>query len=354
MGIKNYLKFLKLLIIKKTKYYDYVYLDCNYLLHYLIYKCNDDIDLQNYTNNLLNSILHKIIILKKLYLIFDGNFDTALILNPKKQTHILRYKNNLPSDEYSKQEIFPKSPIIKKFISIITEIIIKLKANLNMKFDLEINNDYINGEADFKILDMIYESKENNILIISKDTDMILIGYSLMIKKNIKIDILSNLNPLLLINLKKLYYINEIKVNEINNYNQNKILNNTYDYDYVLLVLFLGNDYLPKLSNVTYENLILFYNIYKSYNNNNIIFENNINYNNLINFLTIVIINKKIKFSTKKLSYENFLIYVNNLEWCLKIYKVFDNNLVFKPTLNPSDQLKTINIYNFINYYINN
>jgi 5'-3' exonuclease len=173
-----------------------------------------------------------------------------------------------------------------------------------------------------------------------------------MIKKNIKINILSNLNPLLLINLKKLYYINENKINNFVINTNFKLMK--YTYDYVLLVLFLGNDYLPKLSNVNYENLILFYYIYQSFYNNYIIIDNKINYSNLINFLTIIIVQKKIKFSNKKLSYDNFLIYFNNLEWCLKIYKIFDNDLIFKPTVNPNDQLKTINIYNFINYYINN
>ena len=45
MGIKDYLKHLKQENITGIIDYDYVYIDCNYLIHFLIYKCKNDKDL---------------------------------------------------------------------------------------------------------------------------------------------------------------------------------------------------------------------------------------------------------------------------------------------------------------------
>ena len=71
---------------------------------------------------------------------------------------------------------------------------------------------------------------------------MILIAYSLILKKKINIDILASLRPIMFID------INE--------------LNKGYDLDYILIVLLLGNDYLPKLSNIDYDTIINNYNQY--------------------------------------------------------------------------------------------
>jgi 5'-3' exonuclease len=154
---------------------------------------------------------------------------------------------------------------------------------------------------------------------------MVLIAYSMINKKKIKIDILSNLKPIKFIN-----------VNEISN---------KYNLDYILVILFLGNDYLPKLSNIDYDEIINCYNNYIKHKNSNIIEGNNINYDNLVNFITYIIVNKNIKFNIKKIQSERFEIYYNNILWCLKKYKVIENNKSYIEDTN-----NVINIYNFINH----
>jgi 5'-3' exonuclease len=152
---------------------------------------------------------------------------------------------------------------------------------------------------------------------------MILIGYSLVIQKKISIDILSNLKP-----------IQFIDVNE---------LNKGYDLDYILIILFLGNDYLPKLSNVDYEVIINNYTKYKKHENPHILVDNKINRINLINYLTYIILDKKIKLNYKNIDNERFEKYYNNISWCLKKYKVIDNDNEYIEDTN-----NVINIYNFI------
>jgi hypothetical protein len=309
---------------KKKRIYDSIYMDCNYLLHYFIYNCKNDEDLYKKTYAYLKYLLSTIEITKEINLIFDGNHPHHLQkVNPKKQTQITRAKHKKQSDDYDKQIIAPHTKIISTFKTFLVESINSLNKIFKQTFKININDDTIDDEADFKILDAIYQSNFKNICIVSRDSDMILIAYSLVCKKKIFIDILSNLKPILFID------INEICKD--------------YNLDYVLIILLLGNDYLPKLSNVDYEILINNYKKYIIHNNPKILIDDGINKNNFINYLTYIILNKKIKLNLKNIDYERFDKYFNNIEWCLKKYKVIDNNKNYMEDTN-----NVINIYNFI------
>jgi 5'-3' exonuclease len=324
MGIKGLMKIMKHDEPKvKPRKYDSVYIDCNYLLHYFIYNCKNDDELYEKTYNYIKYLLETIDITQELNLIFDGKHPHHLQVNPKANTLNSRYKNKPVSLDYDKQVIEPKSKIVSTFQTQMSQSINSVQKMYMKKFKVLINNDYVDEEADFKILNSINNRQHKNICIISRDSDMILIAYSLIIKKNISIDILSSLRPIQFIDVNK--------------------LNDGYGLDYVLLILFLGNDYLPKLSNVSYEVIIENYKKYSRHQNEKIISNNKVNYNNLIMFLTYIIVNKKIKFNWGKLDDNRFKKYFNNMEWCLKEYKVIDNaNNYLEDTNN------VINIYNFI------
>jgi len=336
MGIKDYLKYITYEIPQaKSRDYDYVYLDGNYLLHYLIYKCNSDIDLYKKVFNFWDHLTSILKIKKSLYLIFDGEYETEAISNPKLQTHIIRSKAKIKSDDYDKQSIYPGSQIIKTFKEFLIDIIEKYKKINRFNFTIEINGDDIKGEADIKILDSIYNSSQNNICICSKDSDMILISHSIITRKSIHIDILSDIRPIKFVNINKL---------------------NNYGIDYVLIVLFLGNDYLPKISNVSYEVIIESYNKYIKFNKP-IISNNKIQLDNLINFISLIICSskKKIKFNHTSIDLNRFTIYFNNLNWCLKYYKAIDNSVEYISEIkNINEEIKiknVLNIFNFLNFF---
>ena len=120
-------------------------------------------------------------------------------------------------------------------------------------------------------------------------------------------------------------------------------LNKGYNLDYILIILLLGNDYLPKLSNVDYDTIISNYNKYINHQNPHILVEDKIDYKNLINYLTYIILNKKIKLNYKNIDNDRFEKYYNNILWCLKKYKVIDNDKNYVEDTN-----NVINIYNFI------
>lgn len=338
MGIKDYLKHIpQEFPLEKYREYDYVYLDCNYMCHYLIYRCKSDNDLYSKISDYWNYLASIIKIKKELFLIFDGEYDTDQLSNPKYQTHLLRAKSKPKSDDYDKQSIYPGSKILKNFREFLVDVIERYKKINKVNFKISINSDDIKGEADIKILNTIFDSKQNNICICSKDSDMILISQSLCINKLINIDILSNLRPIKFIN------INKFK---------------SYGLDYVLIVLLLGNDYLPKISNTSYNVLINSYEKYIKYNEP-IISNNIVNTNNLINYISHIIScsEKKIKPKLSNINQDRFHIYFNNIVWCLKQYKVITNsNDYIQELTHKNDEIKlknVINIYNFINYVYN-
>ena len=326
MGIKNYLKYIDKEEINKIKEYDYLYLDCNFLIHYFIYKCKNDLDLYIKTSYYFKYLFDNIQINKILYIIFDGKPDKN---DPKLLTKINRSKNKIIDDSYDKQDLSYKSKIIEKYKNMIIDLLDKnIKYNkLNFKYEINDNNN--GGEGDFKIFNEINNIDQDKICILSKDSDMILLSYSLILKKNINIDIIINLRPIEIIDV-------------------NRLINDNKSYDYILITMLLGNDYLPKISNINYESLVKTYKIYKK-DNENIIINNKINYDNLIIYITYLIFYKKnkVKFNIINLDLNRFEIYLNNLKWCLYNYGVLNISCNYKQFYNLNNVL---NIYNFINF----
>ena len=336
MGIKDYLKHLTQETICSIINYDHVYIDCNYMVHFLIYKCKNNNDLYMKISNFWKDLMSFIKIKYSVQLVYDGEYDEdENSSNPKLQTQIIRNKNKIVSDDYDKQTIKPGTKILNKFKYFLMDIIEKYKKINKAKFQIVVNGDEIKGEADIKILNSIYYSNQDKICICSKDSDMILIAQSLSINKSIKIDVISNFRPIQII------YIDNFK---------------KYNLDYVLIVLLLGNDYLPKISSINYKSIINTYEKYIKYNKP-IITNNIINHDNLIEYITYFIISvnkKKIKFNFTNFDPNRFEIYINNLFWCLKYYKVIDNNFKYiQEITNRDEKIKftnTINICNFINH----
>ena len=113
MGIKNFLTNFNNYKFKTIHEYDNIYIDGNYLLYTIIYKCCDENDLKQKVNNFVYQFYNNILIKNKLYIIFDGYFDSEnkTLNNPK----IYKEKKITDSPDYDKQIIKPKTDIIKTF-----------------------------------------------------------------------------------------------------------------------------------------------------------------------------------------------------------------------------------------------
>ena len=339
MGIKNFLVNFKCVSFNTVNEYNNIYIDGNYLLYNLINKCNNDNDLKEKVNSFVYNFFNKVIIKNKLYIIFDGLFDNENdVINPK----LFKEKKYIVSDDYDKQPIKPKTEIVKKFKDLLEKSFKNMKTMYLQSFVIIIDDDYNLGEGDIKILNHInnnnsmIDKKTNKSLnidncIVSKDSDMILISSSLCLNNKINIDIINDPHKLFLIKYEEFY--------------------EKYEFDFILIILFLGNDYLPKLSNVDFEVLIECYESYKKIFGKNIINKKTIDNILFKEFIFILIYklknnkNKKLKFSLKVMNCKRFNIYINNIQWCLKIYNVLNNSNKYIV-----DKIgdKVINIYNLL------
>ena len=77
MGIKDYLKHLeqKELTFKSTINYENLYIDCNYMIHYLIYKCNNDFELCTKTFDYFKYIFSIIKVSKTIIYVFNKSLN---------------------------------------------------------------------------------------------------------------------------------------------------------------------------------------------------------------------------------------------------------------------------------------
>jgi hypothetical protein len=390
MGIKNYLKELKQENITIHRNYDIFIIDCNYLIHYLIYNCTNDDELKSKTNNFIKYLFDWVTIKKQLHLVFDGEYDKIYDTNPKLETQNKRMQN-VNNESYDKQEISPKSRIIQFFKDSLIKTVGSYISPFKQQFSVIVNDDYVDGEADIKIMNIIGgktkdgdgggvgggDEDSDRICILSKDTDMILIGYNILLNKTNSckfIDVLCNLRPLKIVNVNRL-----VKKYAI------------FGSDYLLLLLLMGNDYLPCIGQVNYKKLINTYKndfIYIPHQSQKhlllpkaptvpfitkddiigkrIIEKNKVNYESLILFITCYIINTKCKFNHDNITIDRFRDYYNNLIWCLRYYNIINCKSINECTsiidytsnkdgcqyIQLESLSKVINAYNFL--YSNN
>lgn len=326
MGIKNFLSKFETKLLNQVEHFDSIFIDGNYLLYNLIYCCNNDEDLTEKVKNFIYFFDEKIIIKKYVFIIFDGECEYINEFNPKN----FKKRKFIKSDDYDKQPIKPKTEIIYKFKTmLINEIKNKIKKKYLSNFEIIVDDDYNNGEGDIKILKHINNYKTKKNCVISSDSDMILINSSLCLKHNIEIELMINPKKRILVIYKDYY--------------------EKYGQDFILIMLLLGNDYLPKLSNIDFEILL---DTYKKYIkvNEKIIQNNKMEMNHFLKYIYTLIYfikknkNKKLSFSLNKINLERIEIYYNNISWCLKLYNLIDNeNKYIEDKIGD----KVINIYNF-------
>lgn len=342
MGIKNFLCNLdhdNSATSTELNEFEHLYIDGNYILHILMYNTTSEEDLYNKTFYYIRKLLKNVNITKSITVLFDGIIDD----NSKTETCNLRSNKNKNLDMtlFENQSIKPGSKILKLFIKYLSQVFDKLQVSVDINFV----NDDIPGECDFKILNHIkqHRNRGETICLFSKDSDMVLISYSLTLSIHVKIYILINYKNFEFISINKL----QSKFQQ--SYLSQKINDNNYDY--VLLIFLLGNDYLPKISKIDYNVLINTYSLYINvFNDQKIIQNKQLIYKNFINFISLLVANKNIKFNINNINYDRFTNYYNNLLWCLKKYNVIENNNQYIGNINVEHVL---DIYNFINVNVN-
>jgi 5'-3' exonuclease len=315
MGITNFNKWLNTnypSVFKKIdrEYYDNVYIDLNPILHVSINKSKNEKDIINKIQWLTNEVLKHIIPNKKLVLSTDGIPSFAkMILQRERRINMVKNIEIKNTTNFINPIILtPGTDFMNSLPKLLEDYFEELKKKYNY---IKIVNlmDIEKGESEFKLFEHMKDnikSKETNILV-SNDADVVIMALS----------ITSDKNKISIANSGKIYQ--EINLNTLI-----KCLGIDYsNLDFTLLMLLMGNDYIPK---VNYVNITKIIPIYKSICKNKSLVENNINKYTINNKLFAKILFRllgKNKCQIKSLSELNFKKIENYLEglvWCLNDY----------------------------------
>lgn len=249
MGIENFHKWLndthpKCIKPIEANFYDYVYIDINCILHRIVANSTNENMLLKKLCSYIDNLLKINIPVKRIIFAIDGAAPFAKILLQRKRR--LQISRNIKQqdclDSVNPLQFTPGTKFMKSFPEKMNTFITKLETTYKIKVELLFGP----GEAEFKLLRKFLDitKTNNNInhnhIIISTDADIIVMIASVSNIKNVYIN-----------NLKYVISINEMIDLHCNKYGKSANPN----YDFMLISMFMGNDYLPKVNYINFNKL---------------------------------------------------------------------------------------------------
>jgi len=222
-------------IWKTKKVFHNVYIDLNYLLHLCHYNSNDEKHLINKMSQTILELCGNICPLVSVNLFCDGTAPFAKMVLQRER----RNKNVKMNDDVFKTSLnFTPGT---KFIEELPEKLEKCINIIKKYHNVEVNIDSVMpGEAEIKIKNKLIENykinKLHSNLLITNDADVVLILAA--DESYVTTHIMFNNTVIPIYALLKMHF-EKYSFGEINN------------LDFVLLNLFLGNDYVPKIGFVS-------------------------------------------------------------------------------------------------------
>lgn len=325
MGIHNFHKWIKKNFsdccdqINQKVSTEHLYIDINFCLHNVAYNTTNPSTLMKKVCTFIENMLNIIEPQKSITFAMDGPAPYAkLILQRIRRQNMARnIDNEIKTNEINPLCFTPGTKFMLEFNTKLKDFL----SNLKEKFKVNII-ELFNGpdEAELKIIRQLLI---NNIkypldkhIILSNDADVCVMSTTLCCYEKISIAIKSKKN-IDLFNIKK--FVEILNVPHIKNYNKN--------YDLAFILLFMGNDYLPKLLYISFDNIIKSYKltlIKNRYGLTNNDFSVNINFlKDLMMSLTLNFKNQGWIKSFNMLEYNDsqYKNYLQGILWCLDCYR---------------------------------
>lgn len=323
MGIHNFQKWIKnnfkdcYKSIEQKIFIDHFYIDINFCLHNVVYNTTKPDILIKKMCAFIDNLLKKIEPKKSITFALDGPAPYAkLILQRSRRLTISRTIDNFKTDEINQLSFTPGT----KFMLEINNKMKDYLLNLKNKFKINII-ELFNGpdESELKIIKQVINNNKlyplDTHLIFSNDADVIIMSTILSCYDKMYVAIKSKEN------------INIFNINKFANILKDNNIFNNYNYDLAFILLFMGNDYLPKLLNISFENIIKSYKqvlICKKYGLSN----KDLSIN--INFLKDFMLNLTLNYKNFNLIKSPGLInynekqcknYLEGILWCVNCYR---------------------------------
>lgn len=333
MGITNFHIWLKsqypdsYIPIKENNWYDYIYIDVNFVLHNAMHGAKTFDDFINKIYLQFDIIFSNVIATKQIYFALDGPSSYAKILLQRKRREMIGEK--ITNTKINSLYITPGIDKMKEIENKIQIYINKLKHRYKLiNPDIVFSPSSIPDEGEIKICHQVIKNGidklTKNHLIVGNDSDLIVLAMGMKPIYNINILVRSR-NENSLISLKKLLLLHA------NNINKNDTIENlaakSFRDDFVIISLMMGNDYLPKLGYINYIRLWdTYFHVVKNINPDESLINNDGSYNlDMIQSLFYNIYNN-LNNGYKKINSNSYIkqrsmSYLEGLLWCLKMYQ---------------------------------
>ncbi|ARF09133.1 XRN 5'-3' exonuclease [Catovirus CTV1] len=313
---KNYPDCSKKIINNVTT--EHLYIDINFCLHNVAYNTTSSVTLLKKLCTFIENMILKITPNKTLTLATDGPAPYAkLLLQRERRQNISKYMDISSKNEINPMCFTPGTIFMTELGIKMKDFIIKLK----QKYKVDVF-EYFNGpdEAELKLIRQLLINHKNHPndkhIILSNDADVCVMSTSLHCYDKIYIAVKSQ-KEIELFDIKEFGQILKVPYIE----------NNMMNYDLSFILLLMGNDYLPKLSYISFDGLIKCYKLVLFKNKFGIInkdFTLNINFmQDLMVFLAINFKNSGWYKSFYATAYnkEMYNNYLQGLIWCIDTYR---------------------------------
>ena len=337
MGIENFHKWIKntfpkCFISTRNNIYDYIYIDVNFILHNVIYKCPDISAFEKNLKFYLNSILFNFLPRKGVIFVIDGSATYSKILLQRRRR--LQISKNVNLDKLNPLHLTPGTDLMLKVTEFLESYIKSIRSmySENITIDFHIDPTTNPDEGDIKIIRHIINRSsdvDNTHIIFGNDADLIVIALSAVSTSNIYLLLRFKSESFLLSINRLICNITELCLPKLSmSINIWHCKDLEFRKDFALISILLGNDYLPKLN---YINPSLLWQCYLQTINNHAInhhllnlFDNDRFNINLLRefFLEICMSGNKKNRDINLIEYKPDKIknYLDGLLWCMHMY----------------------------------
>lgn len=315
--------------IKKNKefeynVYDHIYIDLNFILHNIIYKCNNQKAFLTNLYQKLDSILNINFATKTVVIAIDGPGPYAKVMLQKKR----REGKTVSTDKLNSLMLTPGTEFMDSLEKHLKNYIDTRKRQYKFrKIKFILLPSSICDEGEIKILKEIYKNNQVNEnsshLIVGNDADIIVMGISLGNINNISILLKEgNYKGYKLFDIDKFIKLHAKKYMNINN--EVEFLINEYSIrtDFTTLSIMMGNDYVPAIGGANFDKIWESYKETKTeLKNSFLMIKNNFNSIFFESFL------KKYNLKSKNLQNKTFYNeksiknFLQGVLWCLTMYR---------------------------------
>lgn len=322
--------------------YDNIYIDINFLLHNAIYESKNYPDFMKKFFNQLNIIFSNFIAKERIIFAIDGPSPYAKVLLQRKRRQSSNKKDIV--DLMHPLSLTPGTELMYKIEESLHVYSQKLlKKYKFIKPIIEIISFEDPDEGEIKICKKVLEYGKDHLnkkhLIVGNDADIVVLSMAMTPIYNINILIrINGMNEL--ISIKKLIDATNIA---FNNANHDNIYNSKIRADFVIMMLMMGNDYLPKIGFINFDKLYDTYVQFRKVYDTFLFDDDKFNVEALKDFLFMLFTNvkKHKRMDIKSYDYKSCENYFNGLLWCYNIYNTgqclqydFAYDSKYSPSLN--------------------